>query len=97
MVPKKPKRPPKVRNVMGGALRAARKEKGLSQAAMAAKLQLFGWDIDRTSWVRIEKGERTLSDCELVAIADVLGTSIDAIISGADRKEVRRILQTVAR
>lgn len=82
---------------MGGAFKAAREAKGLTQAALAAKLQIYGWDVDRTGWVRVENGERVLSDCELIAVADVLGISLDAIAANADRTKVRRILRTVSR
>jgi transcriptional regulator with XRE-family HTH domain len=94
---KKPKRQPKTRNAVGAALKAAREAKGMTQAAVAAKLQLYGWDIDRTSYVRIESGERVVSDCEMIALADVLGISSDVLTSKANRATVRRILRTLDR
>lgn len=94
---KKPKRTPKLRNVVGDAVRQAREVRGLTQVAVVARLQVYGWDIDRTSWVRIENGERSLTDCELVAVADVLGASVDAMIAAANRAKVRRVLRTVDR
>ncbi len=97
MVEKKPKRPPKTRNAVGGAVKGAREVKGLTQAELAAKLQIYGWDIDRTGVVRVETGERVVSDCELIALSDVLGVTVDSLVAGAERAKVRRILRSVAR
>jgi transcriptional regulator with XRE-family HTH domain len=93
----KPKRPFKRRNIVGDALRAAREGKGLSQSDLAAKLQLRGWDVGRTTWTKIELGERTLSDCELFTVADVLGISLDGLAAGADKKAIRAILGSLER
>lgn len=90
-------RQPSLRNAVGSVLRAAREAKGLSQADLAARLQLFGWDIGRTTWTKIELGERTVSDCELIAVAEVLGISLDALAAKADRGAVRRVLRTLHR
>ncbi len=97
MAAKTPKRQPKTRNAVGAALRAAREAKGMSQTAIATKLQIYGWDIDRTSYVRIESGERMVSDCEMIALVDVLGITSDALTSGANRAVVRRVLRTLTR
>ena len=75
----------------------AREAAGLSQAELTAKLQLYGWDVGRTTWTKIELGERTLSDCELIAVADVLDVRLDALVAKADRREVRRVLRTLQR
>lgn len=90
-------RPPKLRNAIGPALRAAREEKGLSQAELAAKLQLYGWDVGRTTWTKIELGERTITDCELLAVADVLSLNLDALAAGADPAAVKRVLRALRR
>ncbi len=78
-------------------LRAARVTKGLSQGEVTAKLQRFGWDIGRTTWTKIELGQRTLSDCELIAVADVLGVSLDRLATEVQRATVRRVLSTLRR
>ena len=94
---KKPSRSPKLRNAVGDALRAARETQNLSQAELAAKLQLYGWDVGRTTWTKIELGERAVTDCELLAIADVLGLSLDALAKSAKRESVRRVLRALKR
>ena len=97
VVEKKPKRTPKTRNAVGGAVKGAREVKGLTQAELAAKLQIYGWDIDRTGVVRVETGERVVSDCELIALSDVLGVTVDSLVAGAQRAKVRKILRSVVR
>lgn len=94
---KKPGSSPKRRNVLGPALRAARERKGYSQAELAAQLQLIGWDVGRTTWTKIELGERTVSDAELVAVARLLDMSLDAAIAEADPEVLRSILGTLRR
>jgi transcriptional regulator with XRE-family HTH domain len=93
----KPKRPFKRRNVVGHALRDARERMGLSQAELAAKLQLLGWDVGRTTWTKVELGERTLSDCELFAVASVLDVSLDDLAATVNPKVLREILGSLAR
>lgn len=93
----KPKRSPQLRNAVGPALRVAREAKQLSQADLAAKLQRYGWDVGRTTWTKIELGERTVSDCELLAIADVLDLDLAVLAAKADRVRVRRILRALRR
>ena len=78
-------------------LRAAREAKGMSQNEVAAKLQLYGWDLGRTTLTKIELGERTVADCELLAMADVLGVSLDAIAATADRTRIGRVLRGLRR
>jgi transcriptional regulator with XRE-family HTH domain len=64
---------------------------------VTAKLQFYGWDLSRTTLTKIELGERTLADCELLAITDVLGISLDALAAKADRAHIRRVLRGLRR
>jgi len=73
-----PKPEGKRQNHYGSTLvRRFRKELGWSQEKLAAKLQLAGWDVDRSVVARIEYGERFLYDVELKYILDVMGKKID--------------------
>lgn len=65
------------RNVIAEQLRKIREGKSLSQAALAAKLQLHGWDIDRIGISKIERCERAVSDAELFLLGSVLRVSGD--------------------
>ena len=45
----------------------------LSQEALAAKLQLAGWDLSRAGLSKIEAGLRRVNDAEAWLLARVLG------------------------
>jgi len=68
------------RNVGGALIRRFRAEAGWSQEKLAAKLQLAGWDIDRTVVVRIETGQRPLLDYELKFFLDIFGKNPQDIV-----------------
>jgi len=51
----------------------AGEERGWSQDELARRLQLAGWDVDRTLVARIELRTRCITDMELLALADTLG------------------------
>ncbi len=72
----------KKRNVLGLRLRAARERVGWSQAELAQHLQLRGWDIGRTDITKIELRRRCITDYELLALASVLGTSLEELAAG---------------
>lgn len=60
---------------LGAAIRAARKEKGLSQEALA---ELAG--IDRSYMGGIERGEHNLAIINLLKIADALETKASSLL-----------------
>ena len=69
-------------NISGENIARIRKEMipKCSQHALADKLQLFGIDLDKNAIQRIESGERFVTDIELVAIAEVLNTSVTELL-----------------
>ena len=60
-------------NLSGKLIRRLRKEAGLSQEELAAKLQLAGWDADQFLVTSVEIGNRTLVDYELKFLLDFFG------------------------
>jgi len=62
-------------NLSGGLIRRLRKDAGMTQEQLAAKLQIVGWDINQEVVTRIETGQRTLFDYELKLFLDVFGKS----------------------
>ena len=60
------------KNICGERVKLARREKGLSQADLAAKLQIEGVVIERDSISRIEIGTRFVADYELAALCSIL-------------------------
>ncbi|MCC8025485.1 MAG: helix-turn-helix domain-containing protein [Clostridium sp.] len=53
------------KNLIGPAICRLRKEHHLSQRALAAKLQILGYDFSELTILRIEKGIRLVTDIEL--------------------------------
>lgn len=69
------------KNICGDRVREARLKKKLTQADFAAQLQIAGITIERDSVSRLEIGTRFVADFELKVIADVLGVSVEWLIS----------------
>ena len=60
------------KNICGARIKEARRALGLSQAELAAKLQIEGVNIERDSVSRIEIGTRFVADYELKALCKIL-------------------------
>ena len=65
---------------IGQNIRALREKKNMTQEALAAKLQLEGCDITRSSVAKIEVGQRHLYPDELIQIKLSLGVSYEDIL-----------------
>lgn len=72
------------RNISGTTIKKLRKSKKLSQQDLAAQLQIAGISIERDSISRIENGSRFISDFELKAMAQILGTSVNHLVNPED-------------
>lgn len=59
-------------NLIGPVVRRLRMAAGLSQEALAAKLQVAGWDLTRGGLSKIEARLRRVNDAELLVLARVL-------------------------
>jgi transcriptional regulator with XRE-family HTH domain len=59
-------------NLVGPQVRRLRTAAGLSQEALAAKLQLEGWDLSRGGLSKIEACLRRVNDAELWVLAKTL-------------------------
>lgn len=68
------------KNVSGERVREARIKNKLSQAELAAKLQVSGVVIERDSISRIEIGTRFVADYELMVLSEILGVSVDWLL-----------------
>jgi transcriptional regulator with XRE-family HTH domain len=62
------------KNISGSRIAAIRKQKGMTQAELAEKVQALGVNIDRAAIAKIENGFRCVLDYELAGIACVLKT-----------------------
>lgn len=66
-------------NVIGNKVKKYRLERHLSQKDLSERLETYAIYICRGSISRIEHHERTVTDFELKAIAEVLDVSIDEL------------------
>ena len=60
------------KNICGARVKEARRKLNLSQAELAAKLQIEGVNIERDSVSRIEIGTRFVADYELLVLCRIL-------------------------
>ena len=58
----------------------ARCKNRMSQADLAARLQIKGITIERDSVSRIEIGTRFVADYELMVLSDILGVSVEWLL-----------------
>lgn len=63
------------KNIIGRRLETLRKEKGLSQEQLAAKMQTMNVNIDQQMISRIERNLRIVTDYELACFCRVLGVT----------------------
>ena len=71
----------------GEHIRALRNREGLSQEQLAAKLQLAGHDMSRSTLAKIESGMRHVYLEDLNALRQVLGVSFDELLAISFEKE----------
>lgn len=70
------------KNICGERIKKARTELGITQADLAARLQVQGIVIERDSISRIEIGTRFVADYELMVIAEILKVSPARLLYG---------------
>ncbi len=70
---------PVVEKRIGENIRGLRIKAGLTQEALAAKLQLEGCDITRSALAKIEVGQRHLYPDEIILLSSILKASYDSI------------------
>ena len=62
-----------------------RKQYVLSQRALAEKLQLAGYDMDKNVITRIETNKRYVTDIELRALTSVFNVTYAYLIDGIEK------------
>lgn len=67
------------RNVIGPKVAKLRNEKGWTQEMMAAKCNVAGFDITRTTLSQIEARTRTVTDLEFLWLAKVLKVDLKTL------------------
>lgn len=74
------------KNISGDRIHQARTAMRLSQADLAARMQVNGVTIEREAISKIETGDRFVADYELMVFAKVLNVSMEWLI-GQDQKK----------
>ena len=74
------------KNISGDRIHQARTAMRLSQADLAARMQVNGVTIEREAISKIETGDRFVTDYELMVFAKVLNVSMEWLI-GQNQKE----------
>lgn len=77
---------PKKRNILGPVICELRKKQDLSQAQLAARLNVLGWDLSRVTLAKIESQLRCIADYEIPAIASALGAEPTELLKLALKK-----------
>lgn len=65
------------KNISGDRIHQSRTTQRISQAELAAKMQVKGVLIEREAISKIETGDRFVTDYELMMFAEVLGVTMD--------------------
>ena len=73
------------KNISGNRIHQARTVMRLSQADLAARMQINGVIIEREAISKIETGDRLVTDYELLTFAKILGVSMEWL-TGQPRK-----------
>ncbi len=68
------------KNLCGDRVREARARLNITQADIAARLQVAGVIMERDSVSRIEIGTRFVTDYDLLVLSDVLGVSVEWLL-----------------
>lgn len=68
------------RNVIGPSVRRLRNLNSWSQTDLARKCQLAGLDWGRDIVAKVERGEREVTDREILVLRKVLGVSADSLL-----------------
>lgn len=80
-MPKKKQKRRTDRNLCGRTVYRLREALGLTQAELAARAQVNGWDVSQYAIKRIELGEREVTDIELVMLGQILKVPAAALLA----------------
>ena len=75
------------KNISGNRIHQARTVMRLSQADLAARMQIHGVAIEREAVSKIETGDRFVADYELLTFAKVLGVSMEWLTGQTSKNE----------
>ena len=79
------KQPLGERNIVGVRVEKARKSINMKQKDLLTQLQVRGVELNASGLSKLEGQLRYVTDFELVALADVLGVSINWLVGREDK------------
>ncbi len=68
------------RNIAGARVEQRRKAIGMKQKDLLTQLQVRGIDLNSSGLSKLEGQIRSINDYELIALADVLGVSVNWLL-----------------
>lgn len=69
------------KNLVGKNIERLRKERGIKQKDFIAQIQVMGYDMNPTSYSKLEGQVRSATDKELYVIAKILGVAIEELFN----------------
>lgn len=81
----KPEEMPFQQNIVGPRIQALRREKGLTQAMLAARCGMLGWDVGENVVTKIETQIRCVVDAELLCLAKALDVAPEQLLPSRDK------------
>lgn len=80
-----------LKNLIGPEVRRLRDAAGLSQAKLAERCQLKGWDLSRSTLAKIEAGIRRINDGELFLLCRMLDCPMEELFRSTKPKRALEI------
>lgn len=74
------------KNLIGARVESTRKSMGMKQKELLAQLQVRGVDLNASGLSKLEGQIRLVTDRELLALADILGTSVYWLLTGENKE-----------
>ena len=72
-------------NMVGQTIERMRKERGIKQTDFISRMQILGYDINPTSYSKLEGQIRIATDKELFVIAKLLNVTIDSLFCESNK------------
>ena len=69
------------KNICGANIERIRKQQGIKQATLIAKMQLAGVDINPSSLSKLEGQIRVATDIELKVVSKILGVTMEELVA----------------
>ena len=74
------------KNICGANIEHIRKQQGMKQTTLISRMQLKGVDINPSSFSKLGGQVRIASDIELKAISEILGTTIEELLTAQSQE-----------